>query len=88
MSKRILPDGAYDALQGLKSQADAAMQMLPGGDKIQAKQALSDAHRLIASNEIWVKRIMKALMQEKGKITVPDATNEWLESKFAEFRIN
>ena len=88
MSKRTLPDGAYDALQGLKAQADAAMQMTPGGDKIQAKHALGDAHRLITSNEIWVKRIIKALMHEKGKITVPDATNEWLESKFPEFRIN
>lgn len=88
MSERILPDGAYDALKGLKSQAEAAMQMLPGGDKTEAKKALNDAHRLISSNQVWVKRIIKALMQEKGEITVPEVTNEWLENRFSEFRIN
>lgn len=84
MSKQKLPDGAYAALNGLKAQAGAAMLMLPGRNKAGGKNALANAHAQIAANEVWAKKIVKALMSSGGQTTVDSADAEWLERTFAE----
>lgn len=86
MSDRKLPEGAYAALEGLKEQADAAMQMFPTNDKEtkkKGKQALTLAHQKMSANEQWVKLIYHALKGAGGEHTVVSVDAEWLERTFA-----
>ncbi|WP_115855678.1 hypothetical protein [Kushneria indalinina] len=73
MSNRKLPDGAYVALEGLQGQAKAAMAMLPGQDKTQAREALGVAQAKMAANEEWTRKIVKALMSGDGTTTAETA---------------
>ncbi|MFG6179704.1 hypothetical protein ACGTN6_20940 [Halomonas sp. THAF12] len=84
MSVRKLPDGAYAALEGLQGQAKAAMAMLPGQDKAEAKEALRAAQAKMAANEEWTRKIVKALMSGDGTTTTETADAAWLERTFAE----
>lgn len=86
MSDRKLPDGAYDALEGLKAQADAAMMTFPTNDaktKAKGKKALAVAHDQIAANEQWAKKIHRALIAAGGELTVVSVDTEWLERTFS-----
>lgn len=86
MSDLKLPEGAYAALEGLKAQAGAAMQMFPTNDgktKADGKKALTVAHGQIAANEQWAKKIYRALSAAGGEHTVVSVDAEWLERTFA-----
>lgn len=83
-AKQKLPDGAYEALAGLKAQAGAAMLMLPGNDVEKGKKALKTAHAQIAANEVWAKKIVSVILSGDGQITVATADDAWLERTFSE----
>lgn len=82
MSSKPLPESAYAALEGLKSQASSAIEIASG--KPSGKASLATAHGQIAANEVWAKRIIKALFAGKGRITIDNADNAWLERTFAD----
>ncbi|MDU8350418.1 hypothetical protein RYA05_00755 [Pseudomonas syringae pv. actinidiae] len=82
-TRRTLPDGAYEALKGLKAQAGAAMMLLPGDNKAEGRKALKAAHAQMSANDEWVKKIFKAIMNGDGKTTMDSADEEWLEKTFA-----
>lgn len=82
--KKLLPEGAYAALEGLKAQADAAMLMLPGESKTEGEKALAAAHAQIAENAVWARRIVAAIMAGDEKTTVVSVDAEWLERTFAD----
>ena len=84
MSNRRLPDGAYAALEGFQGQAIAAMAMLPGQDKTEAREALRAAQAKMAESEEWTRKIIKALTAGNGATTVETADATWLERTFAE----
>ncbi|WP_193092294.1 hypothetical protein [Halomonas colorata] len=84
MTHRKLPEGAYAALEGLQGQAKAAMAMLPGQDKAQAREALRAAQAKMAENEEWTRKIVKALTAGDGATTVETVDATWLERTFAE----
>ncbi|EPG9766629.1 hypothetical protein M0K88_004894 [Escherichia coli] len=82
--KHKLPDGAYEALAGLKAQAGAAMLLLPGNDVAKGKKVLKIAHAQIAANEVWVKKIVSAILGGDVQTTVATADDAWLERTFSE----
>jgi hypothetical protein len=83
-AKIKLPEGAYAALEGLKAQASAAVRMFPGNNVVEGKKALKTAHAQIAANEVWAKKIMRAILAGDGKTTVETADAAWLERIFSE----
>lgn len=87
MSELKLPEGAYAALEGLKAQAGAAIQMFPTNDaetKKQGKAALAVAHGKIAANDQWATKIYRALSVAGGEHTVVSVDDKWLERTFAD----
>ncbi|MBD8089095.1 hypothetical protein IFT48_03805 [Pseudomonas fluorescens] len=79
-SRPALPAGAYAALEGLKAQAKAAMQMFPTCDKATrtaGKKALGAAQATMKANEEWVTMIIK-LMRFEDKC-LDDVDVQWLE---------
>lgn len=77
-----LPSGAYAALEGLKAQAEAAMQMVPTNDKAAraaGKKALGAAQAIMKANEEWVSLIVRVLRLE-GKC-LDEVDVQWLERK-------
>lgn len=83
MPEQSLPASAYAALEGLKEQADAAMQMLPGQDKAAGKAALEAAQEKMARNEPWTRKIVRAILAGGGEPTILTADIEWLERTFS-----
>lgn len=83
MPEQSLPASAYAALEGLKEQADAAMQMLPGQDKAAGKAALEAAQEKMARNEPWTRKIVRAILAGDGETTIVTADIAWLERTFS-----
>ncbi|MFK4136665.1 hypothetical protein ACI2KR_31005 [Pseudomonas luteola] len=78
MTTRMLPEGAYLALEGLKAQAKACM--LP---KDEQKPALAAAQLKMMQNDIWTKTIVKELLKGKNGHTINTIDDQWLEDVFA-----
>lgn len=78
---RTLPDGAYEALEGLKAQAEAAILMMTDKDSGKAKLRL--AHSKMSANDSWTRKIIRAIMTSSDKRTIDTVDNVWLEEKFS-----
>lgn len=87
MENRALPEGAYEALEGLKEQATIATELLPSSGKSEiadAKHRMGVAQAKMAANEDWTKLIVQALMRGDGMVTAATADEHWLERTFAD----
>ncbi|WP_036992700.1 hypothetical protein [Metapseudomonas furukawaii] len=74
-ARKEIPQQALRAFYALKAQAGGSVlhcagEVLP--TRAEALQALSD-------NEPWTNRIIRAMRQSGGTITVENASMEWLE---------
>lgn len=78
-----LPNGAYEALDGLKEAAIIRSKMNLKKDDPHAKALLRAAHRKALKNPIWTKKIMAAINSDDCYISRFTMSYLWLEQKFS-----
>lgn len=78
---RVLPEQAYNALRGLKGQAQAVNKQIAENNK--CRKDLVEAQKLMSASQPWTSAIMKKLLANKEGLTIDDIDDAWLERVFA-----
>jgi len=78
---RVLPEQAYNALRGLKGQAQAVNKQI--AEKNNCRKDLVEAQKLMSASQPWTSAITKKLLTNKEGVTIEDIDDAWLERVFA-----
>lgn len=79
--ERALPEQAYNALKGLKGQAQAVKKQI--ADQSVCRKDLVEARKLMSASQPWTSAIVNKLLANKDGLTIDDIDEAWLERVFA-----